>query len=104
MKSTAQPTFVCGLTSTGWPPRAGTRFFTQRGTLSRIWQYTRHSRLWFQRGPVLRNRPTYFQNPQRGFVVLSAVKASMTGPSRWAQLATGRQYVARLSPTVAQAG
>jgi hypothetical protein len=85
MKSSAHTTLGWGITSIGCTGRTGSRFLVRRGRLSRSRQYTRHRRLWFQRCPVSRSQSTYFQNPQRGFVVANLVSASITAASRRAQ-------------------
>ena len=63
MKSTAHTALGCGMTTSGWRNRIGSRFFVRRGTFSRSWQYTRHSRLWFHRWPVDPKPITIFPEP-----------------------------------------
>ena len=48
MKSMAQTAFIRGSTHSGCRSRCGPRRVVRRGRLSRSWQYTRHTRLWFQ--------------------------------------------------------
>jgi hypothetical protein len=52
----AQPWLTSVPVCNGIGPQSGTRFFVRFGMFSPSWQYTRQTRLWFQRRPFKRSR------------------------------------------------
>ena len=93
---------TCG-TISGIGSRAGTRCFARRRRLSLSRQYTRQTRLWFQRWPWRRKRRNSFQKPRPGFLSASALNVSASCRSRSSQSTSGLYQADRDSPMLSQA-
>ena len=98
MKSIDHRALACIGASSVCRSRIGRRFFVRRGRLSLSWQYTRQTRLWFQRWPSSRRRRKHFQKPHRPCRATSPCNASMTSASFVIVSVTGLYHEAFARP------
>jgi len=82
MKSLDQLPLIASPATSGMGCRVGTRLLPRRRRFNCIWQYTRHTLLWFHGRPRRRMIWNSLSKPRSGNRSANSASSAMTGSSR----------------------